>query len=1010
MLAGATAALMLLSPTAWAAGPGGGGGGAHGGGGGAGGGGAGGGGGGGGGGGTTTGSVYSDLVIALRDVTGAPILKKYVVPATTETTATTEYCVQPVSYDQVPGVTASTNPVDGRAVWVIPLQGAWIEAGPLPATFTGACDPQPQYAMLVSEVELERLNLARTADTVLETKLGDVTTKFLLATSISLESTGRISNDGTPIDASPENAAIYQSLMKTGTIPGLPTSPTTIPGPPASIGPVGGPGSNSRFDAWELAAMNLGAAASKSTPLTIDAVEYYNRIIGFPPSADSTVTPPVPEYVSPWGVDFVRSENPDSAGTQMTTGEQFVDYAGFTYNRSQTFKGSVTWLDVPSLTWKVSRITDVVPFTNLSDGPIGNRTLTGITAFAQLADDVRALCNFIPDNTFIPGFYMDVPGVDTTEAQLKAIHDPAVDLGTLPANVFQSYPFQMTASLLNPWGGDLIDNAQLRITIDADAALAAGDVTAIAVADGQAVPFTVDGAANLVGTWGPDAGFPVAPGYNVSTTFDVTVADGAPVGAYGITLELVDLGAPATVLAQETGTITVNAKAATVLWGDPLPKLATQGVAMTIPLQVYSPTAGTGRLALTVTGPGDDATTPETEVTQAGDVTIYASNGSDMVPLGLTLNTDGQLVGTWDATLVPGYTPVTWYATVVVGALVGSYSFDVRLQGGNTLEPLVVSVSAPESHGQKPPEAGDDTTAPAVAEVSAVSAVAGNASADVTWAVSGTAVVTEYLVSVYVGASTTAIQTVHVPGAVTRVSVTGLVNGTGYTFDVVATSAAGTGPTSARSAVVTPGTQLEQYIERVYSDLFNRMPDPQGLATWMSALQSGTPRAAVSDAITNSAEYRARLIAGSYQRYLDRQPDAGGMATWLGVLNRGWTLSQMEAGFVGSPEYYARAGSTDSGWVASLYADVLDRSAAASEVAGWTQLLRNGASRRDVAMGFLLSTEHLATVVNEHYQHLLGRDLDPSGQATWVRILQAGGRDETIIGGIIASEEYVGRS
>ena len=28
--------------------------------------------------------------------------------------------------------------------------------------------------------------------------------------------------------------------------------------------------------------MTIGAAASKSTPFTIDTVEYYNRIIGFP--------------------------------------------------------------------------------------------------------------------------------------------------------------------------------------------------------------------------------------------------------------------------------------------------------------------------------------------------------------------------------------------------------------------------------------------------------------------------------------------------------------------------------------------------------------------------------------------------------------------------------------------------------------------------------------------------------------------------------------------------------
>lgn len=731
ILAAATAALVVVASPAMAAGPGGGAGSGsgHGGaGGGTGGGGTG--GGGTGGGGTTTGSVYSDLVIALRAANGTPILKKYVVPATTETAETTEYCVQPVSYTAIPGVASSTNPVDGRTVWVVPLQGAWISAGPLPLEFTGACDPQPQYAMFVKEVDLERLNLARTADDVIATKLADVTTKFLLATTITLESTGRISNDDVPIDASPENAAIYQSLMKTGTIPGL---PATMAGPPAVIGPTPVDAeSNSQFDAWELAAMTIGAAASKSTPLTLDAVEYYNRSIGFPPPADPTATPPVPEYASPWGVSFVRSADPDNPTTQLAGSEQFVNYGNFSYNRSQTFKGSVTWLDVPTLTWKVSKITDVVPFSNLSSYPeIGTHTLTGITAFAQLADDVRALCNYIPDNTFIPGFSMDVPGVDTTAAQQRAIVDPAVDLGTLPTTVFQTSPFQVTASLLNPWGGSLIDKAQLRLVVHAPAALAAGDVTATSVADGQSVPFTVDANGDLVGRWGPDTGFPVAPGYNASTTFDAAVAAGAPIGDYSLTLELVDLDSPATVLAQEVGTMAVHANVATVLWGDALPKLATQGVAMAIPLRMYSPTAGTGQLALTITGPGDDPLTPQVEAMKAGDVKIYASNGTDMVSMPLTLNAEGTLVGTWNAALTAGYTPLTWYVTVSVGALVGSYAFDVSLAGGNTLTALVVSVSAPETHGEQPPTAGEDTTAP-VLTVTPVDVLGTTASFDLT--------------------------------------------------------------------------------------------------------------------------------------------------------------------------------------------------------------------------------------------------------------------------------------
>ncbi len=56
--------------------------------------------------------------------------------------------------------------------------------------------------------------------------------------------------------------------------------------------------------------------------------------------------------------------------------------------------------------------------------------------------------------------------------------------------------------------------------------------------------------------------------------------------------------------------------------------------------------------------------------------------------------------------------------------------------------------------------------------------------------------------------------------------------------------------------------------------------------------------------------------------------------------------------------------------------------------------------------GFLISTEHLTTVVDGYYVELLGRHIDPSGRATWVRAIQHGSRLEEIIGSIIASAEY----
>ncbi|MGV8968743.1 MAG: DUF4214 domain-containing protein [Cellulomonas sp.] len=201
-----------------------------------------------------------------------------------------------------------------------------------------------------------------------------------------------------------------------------------------------------------------------------------------------------------------------------------------------------------------------------------------------------------------------------------------------------------------------------------------------------------------------------------------------------------------------------------------------------------------------------------------------------------------------------------------------------------------------------------------------------------------------------------------------------------------------------------------RYVTSVYADLFNRQPDSAGLQNWSDALTSGTPRIAVANAITYSTEFRSGLITGAYADYLGRTPDPGGLATWLGAMGAGWTVSQIESGFIASPEYYARAGSTDADWVSLLYRDVLGRAAGQSEVDYWTQQLAGGVGRVPVAMGFLLSSERLNTVVDGHYRHLLGRGIDPSGQQTWVGILQGGGRDEAIIGGIIASDEYYGRA
>ncbi|MDO8363964.1 MAG: hypothetical protein Q7V88_13785 [Actinomycetota bacterium] len=599
--------------------------------------------------GSGTGDVFADLIVVLRDEDGVPLLRQFVVPSDVSPGLTEEmYCVQPMSTTSIPAVLPVENPADGRQVYLIPLMGDPGAPPPPEGEEVEVCDPQPSYAMYVQEAELERLNMARQPDEVKDRKLSDVMVKLLTADEVTLDGAGRITVDGVPIDASPEHAAIYLSLMSSGSIPGLGVEPAAI----------------SPLDAWMLAAASVGTASGKETPITIDSVQYYNRIVGV-----------VDEYVEVpgvWTVDFLRTTPPG--------GEQFVDFGDFSYSRSDVFQGCATWLDVPSLTWQVSPVAELAQFSDLPPIAEGG-TVANVAGFAQMADDVREVILLLHDHEVIPGFFIDPVGQNTCAEQTAALSEPAVSLGVVPIDIIQTDVVPVTTSLYMPWAGTTVDAAQLRLTVDAVDAFSAGtQISAVATDLSGAMEFVVDVDGNLVGTWGPVDGFAVTPGYHLDTTFDLSIADGAPLGSYTLTLEMIDLDASdpsVEVLASEMTSTMVHDAALTVLWTSMI-EYAAQGTYQPITARVFNPDLGQPELigtSLRVTVDAPEAFLLDTQV----------SAWSETVEMQFTLEADGDLVGAWalpDPLSVPYDHLITWYLNVAEGAPTGVYQVMIEVVDG----------------------------------------------------------------------------------------------------------------------------------------------------------------------------------------------------------------------------------------------------------------------------------------------------------------------------------------
>jgi hypothetical protein len=252
--------------------------------------------------GSKKGDIYGDLYIILRDENGVPVL-------------TPEGWVQPID-------------VDGN---LIPLDA----------------EGEPVDESLLQEVEFGRLSVSRSPSKVSDHALDEALAKLQSATTITVDEAGRLVVDGSTIDSPLENLALYEAIMKDGSLPGV-----TLP---------------ADFDVTAL----LGAAADKTGEITVDLVVYENTILG------------------------INQVNPDGTIT-------YYDLSTYDYDRASTFDGTVTYLKDVNNDGNYVEVTEpimdaVFDGTNWTDTTAG-----GADDFAQAADDARAVIEFVHDVPVAP--------------------------------------------------------------------------------------------------------------------------------------------------------------------------------------------------------------------------------------------------------------------------------------------------------------------------------------------------------------------------------------------------------------------------------------------------------------------------------------------------------------------------------------------------------------------------------------------------------------------------------
>jgi outer membrane biosynthesis protein TonB len=222
------------------------------------------------------------------------------------------------------------------------------------------------------------------------------------------------------------------------------------------------------------------------------------------------------------------------------------------------------------------------------------------------------------------------------------------------------------------------------------------------------------------------------------------------------------------------------------------------------------------------------------------------------------------------------------------------------------------------------------------------------------------------------------------------------------------------------------------FVTRLYDDVLRHDPTPVEVATSLSVLSAGTDasRNQLVQQVVLSPEARAIRVDQAFHALLKTYPDAADLALWVNRLSSpgvtAMSSNTMVEEIAASSQYYAKVGGTAAAYMSSLYGDLLNVPPSQSQLSAEAAVMKqiqagSAAARLTAAQDVVTSTQFRADEVNSYfanYMHQTCRELraqdclstigmpTTADLATDMNALASGTSEETIIAGMLGSDQY----